>query len=198
MPTRQERLETLYQIKSRKLADLYWYWRGLREDGLLPSRESVRPEPIAALLNRLWLLDVERDPIRFRTRLSGTDLYESLGGEATGQYLAPERFGSNWDIIRQGHEAVVTTARPHFAASYFEPQDGGPGRVLVEVVLLPLARDGRNVDTLMGCQAITLEGASPHSVKPGLIRDQARVPIVLYAPLEEANLPPREPPLTPA
>lgn len=188
----------MYQIKSRKLVDLYWYWRGLRDDGLLPRREDVRPEAITAQLNRLWLLDVERDPIRFRTRLSGTDLYESLGGEATGLYLAPERFGSNWDIIRQGHEAVVIYGRPHFAASHFVPPDGGLGRVLVEVVLLPLARDGRNVDLLMGCQAITLEGAGPHAVQPGLIRDQERIPIVLFAPLEEANLPPREPPLTPA
>ncbi len=66
---------------------LYDYWQSLAPPGRLPGRQDLVPEDIAPLWSRAWMLDVFRDPLRYRYRLCGTEMVRSLGGEVTGQWL---------------------------------------------------------------------------------------------------------------
>src|SRR5258707_1296396 len=56
---------------------LYEYWRAAAPPGRLPGRQHIAPEDIVPLLSRLWMLDVFREPLRFRYRLVGTDITRS-------------------------------------------------------------------------------------------------------------------------
>ena len=38
-------------------------------------------------MSRMWMLDVHRDPLRYRYRLCGTEMVRSLGREVTGIWL---------------------------------------------------------------------------------------------------------------
>src|SRR5687767_4446176 len=63
---------------------LYEYWLSRAPDGpapggRLPGRQHIVAEDIAPLWSRAWMLDVFRDPLRYRYRLCGTDMVRSLG-----------------------------------------------------------------------------------------------------------------------
>ncbi|MBV8492052.1 MAG: PAS domain-containing protein, partial [Alphaproteobacteria bacterium] len=66
---------------------LYDYWRSVSPPDRLPGRQHIAPEAVPALWSRLWMLDVYRDPLRYRYRLCGTEVVRSLGREMTGQWL---------------------------------------------------------------------------------------------------------------
>jgi hypothetical protein len=50
----------------------YEYWLSVAPPGRLPGRQHIRPEDLVPMLPRLWMLDVHRNPLRFRYRLVGT------------------------------------------------------------------------------------------------------------------------------
>src|SRR5947209_15482970 len=65
----------------------YEYWASVAPADGLPGRQHIEPEEIPALWSRMWLLDVSRDPLRYRYRLCGTEMVRSLGREVTGRWL---------------------------------------------------------------------------------------------------------------
>src|SRR5579859_1220842 len=80
----------------------YEYWLSIAPPGRLPGRQHVRPEDIVPLLSRLWMVDVFRDPLRFRYRLVGTNVVNAIGCELTGRWLEevqPEVIATRWQSI---------------------------------------------------------------------------------------------------
>src|ERR1051325_8739892 len=51
------------------------------------ERLHIAAEDSAALWSRSWMLDVHRNPLRYRYRLCGTEMVRSLGREVTGLWL---------------------------------------------------------------------------------------------------------------
>jgi hypothetical protein len=77
---------------SPKLAALYRYWETkLQPDGGLPRRRDIDPVEIARanpeLMPHLWLVDVLRDPYRFRYRLLGGALTDAGAPGRVGELL---------------------------------------------------------------------------------------------------------------
>jgi hypothetical protein len=129
---------------------LYDYWQSIAPPAVLPGRQHVVPEHIAPLWSRLFMLDVFRDPLRFRYRLCGTALVRSLGREVTGAWLdeAQPQLVANpqsRDRLRLMAETGVPTWRrgPPLCAR-------DPAHCIVEGCIVPLAADGRTVDKLLG------------------------------------------------
>src|SRR5277367_4446374 len=57
-----------------RLRRLHDYWRSAHPTGGgLPGRQHLDPCDIAPLLRWIWMMDVHRDPLRFRYRLLGTE-----------------------------------------------------------------------------------------------------------------------------
>lgn len=54
----------------------YEHWLAIAPPGQLPGRQHIKPEHMVPLLSRLWMMDVHRDPLRFRYRLCGTTLVD--------------------------------------------------------------------------------------------------------------------------
>ena len=137
---------------------LYDYWRLLAPPGRLPGRQDLVPEDIAPLWSRAWMLDVFRDPLRYRYRLCGTEMVRSLGREVTGEWL---------DEV---HPALI--ANPQSRERFrFMAETGcatwrrgpplwtrDPKHHMIETCIVPLAGDGRTVDKMLAV-SVLFDGA---------------------------------------
>ena len=132
----------------------YDYWREIAPPGRLPGRQHIVPEDIAPLLSRLWILDVFRDPLRFRYRLVGTDIVRSVQRELTGQWLDEAQPVSFKDVnLRDRYRFILETRR----ATWRRGQtlwDRDPNHRIVENCLVPLAADGETVDKIIAVSVL--------------------------------------------
>jgi hypothetical protein len=137
---------------------LYDHWRSIVPPGRLPGRQHLVPEDIAPLWSRAWMLDVFRDPLRFRYRLCGTEMVRSLGREVTGEWLD------------EGHPALIADPQSH-QRFHFVVETGcptwcrgpllsarAPKAHMIETCIVPLAGDGRTVDRILAV-SVTFDGA---------------------------------------
>ncbi len=125
--------------------DLYTLWLVKCSPGLLPSRADIDPIEMPKLLPHIILVDVERDPWRFRARVFGTAIVDAIGFDPTGRYLE-EVDGT--DPIQRRAEVLASTARPYFVPH--EPLRWSAHDFKHYSTLgLPLAGNGTTVDKLL-------------------------------------------------
>ncbi len=129
---------------------LYEYWLSIRPASGLPGRQHVDPAAMPHLLPHVFLVDVCRGPLRFRYRLVGTEYAHLMGRDLTGRYLDEVHPGFRGLILRQYVEAAEQR-RPGYRKGPVMYARGGDRRYLgVERVILPLARNGSEVEMLLG------------------------------------------------
>jgi hypothetical protein len=106
------------------------------------------------LLPRLWMVDVFREPLRFRYRLVGTEITRSVHREMTGRWLdevQPEF--ERTPMLRDRYRYIVGTGRPTWrrGATYW---DRDPTHRTTENCLVPLAADGETVDKIFAVSVL--------------------------------------------
>src|SRR3546814_3673730 len=81
------------ELQDQRLRRLHAYWRKRHVDGRPPSRAALDPLDFRYAIGLVTLVDVERDPLRFRFRLVASPVNRPLGYELTGRSLdaVPER-----------------------------------------------------------------------------------------------------------
>ena len=117
-----------------------------RGDRPLPSRTDIDPAALRFVLGHLVLLDVLREPLRFRIRLQGTELEWWMGGNLTGQEIERLRTPALRALVRKCLTATVESRVPHHRIGE-EIVGDLPRRY--EALLLPLAGDGANVNMVL-------------------------------------------------
>jgi PAS domain len=137
---------------------LYDYWRSLAPPGRLPGRRDLVAEDIASLWSRAWMLDVFRDPLRYRYRLCGTEMVRSLGREVTGQWLdeAHPALIANPQSRERFHFMVETGRATWRRGIPLWRRD--PKHQMIETLIVPLADDGRTVDKMLAV-SVLFDGA---------------------------------------
>jgi hypothetical protein len=75
------------EITHPTLVAIYRYWDNKRRGRAMPQRADIDPTEIVRLLPYIFMVDVERDPLRFRYRLIGTAICEFLGRDFTGRMV---------------------------------------------------------------------------------------------------------------
>ena len=128
----------------------YDYWASVSPRGRLPGRQDIAPEEVPALWSRMWMLDVYRDPLRFRYRLCGTEMVRSLGREVTGAWLdvAHPQLVEN-PQSNQRFRFIAETGRATWRrGSPLWTRD--PEHRTIETCIAPLAADGFKVDKILG------------------------------------------------
>ncbi len=133
-----------------KVRELYEYWTKMHRAGRdLPARADFDPMRVAHLLPHVMLLDVEGCPPRFRYRLIGTRMVDSLGADLTGRWLdqAHAKGGTAPQFPSYARVAVEGVpewrrGKPHFS-SYIDKCTE------MERVFLPLATNGKDVDMIL-------------------------------------------------
>ncbi len=117
-------------------------------DGRIPGRQDIDPADLTAVLPVLHMMDVvPGSPRRFRYRLVGTRLVTQIGRDITGTYM--DEYKGGVDAAHRSANHVVD----HRAMSWRRGQPllpHLPEYKWLERLLLPLARDGRNVDMTIG------------------------------------------------
>ena len=148
--------ETL-SFERPELQDLLEIWLSKRQGRLLPARADVSPFDLKAHLGHLFLLDVERDPLRFRYRLIGTAITRVVDRDATGCYFEDIYSGRLLETVVEVMSWVVRERAP---LRIFSRTGHARNRIyLYDGVLLPLAKDGETVDMILGELRFTMESA---------------------------------------
>jgi hypothetical protein len=139
-----------------RISQIHDYWLLLRQrvaaetgnPASLPGRQHLDPIDIPHLLPLMRLVDVERAPLRFRYRLIGTH-EAAIYGEHTGRWV-DEVFPAFKQPSPMRDDIVA--AAEHGRPCYYRgaPRLGTVPEVeQVERIILPLARDGSEVDILL-------------------------------------------------
>ncbi len=140
----------LGDLKSERLRRLHAMWESRRGAKRWPSRTDLRPEDIGFILGSVTLVDVLRDPLRFRMRLVGSQI-EDVGRRGDqGKMLddiKPEYYAA---FLRPQYSAAATAGEPLFHRITFLA-DTRPNLhpLTYERALLPLSADGAAVNMLM-------------------------------------------------
>lgn len=132
--------------------ELFTYWAGLRRGGRLPQRADIDPTGFKRLLPSISLIDVDPVTRDYRLRLAGTGLYSVYGGEITGKRLTDIYNTAAADYWRVELDDVVRTRRP--GAGYHSLAWRGAAHMTLLWLRLPLASNGRDVDMILGYDAV--------------------------------------------
>jgi hypothetical protein len=145
-----------------RLRQLFAHWQAAAPAAGLPSRSRFDAVAIPDLAPDLWMLDVERTPLRLRYSSCGAHIVAALGHDPTGRWLddvhprAQER--NYYDRYRVMVEQGVVTWRKGKPAFWHEVKSRA-----LENLIVPLATDGRIVDRLV---AMTVLYDEPGQTKP--------------------------------
>ena len=141
------------EIRHPNLVRLYRHWEMLKGTREMPSRAEFDPLALPDLLGNLLLIDVLRDPLRFRYRLIGSRLTERVGRDMTGHFFDEVPEPLYRERLYAWHGGVVEARAPRAATTArrllerWEPY---------EILTLPLSTDGVHVDmTLTGLYYLT-------------------------------------------
>ncbi len=100
-------------FRDPRLAYLFDYWRAKKGERIAASRTDLLPSEIKPFLTIMNLIDVQRDPMRFRHRLVGTEIVDWLGRDVTGAMVSPELYGPAFERVFDGLRAVTEEVRPY-------------------------------------------------------------------------------------
>ena len=138
------------------------YWRSKRGDATYPSREALDPLEFRYVLGDVVLIEAQRSPTsgrwpwQFRYRLIGANVVARDGYDLTNKTIDDlpepeyrERVRSTW------LEVCETGAPVYYARELF--LDHRPRRY--EVVVMPLASNGQDIDMLISVQRETRRAA---------------------------------------
>jgi hypothetical protein len=128
----------------------YEYCVSISPPDRLPGRQHIAPEDVPSLWSRMWMLDVHRNPLRYRYRLCGTEMVRSLGREVTGAWLdeAHPQLIEN-PQSRERFRFIAETGQPTWRrGSPLWTRD--PEHRIIETCIVPLAADGFTVDKIVG------------------------------------------------
>ncbi|SMF45827.1 PAS domain-containing protein [Tistlia consotensis] len=128
------------QIANPLLRDLYLYWADKWHGPYMPTRADIDPLDMPALLPMIYLVDVERQPLRFRFRLVGTRVVSWFGRDMTGQYVEEAQV---WR-----YREVAETGRASYDRLYAPNKQGRHGSY--QCLLMPLAGENGSVEMLLG------------------------------------------------
>ncbi|HEV8388612.1 MAG TPA: PAS domain-containing protein [Dongiaceae bacterium] len=139
------------EITSPRIHRLYSYWQNQQRHrgGSPPRRGDIAPDQIRDLLPNIMIVDVERDPLRFRYRLVGTRVVEYNGLEFTGRYLGEIGWPEEQELF-DSYAEVVNSRRPYFGSLAWELTTGATGRC--EFARLPLSEDGGVVSQILAME----------------------------------------------
>jgi hypothetical protein len=98
------------------------------------------------------LIDVRLDPRDYRLRLAGTGLYTVYGGEITGKRLTDVYSAPAAEYWRAELDKVVEERKPQVGQHSLSWR--GIHHVNLLWLRLPLASNGRDVDMILGYDAV--------------------------------------------
>jgi hypothetical protein len=138
------------RIRSPSLSGFLAYWTAKGQAlGRMPARQDLLPEEMAPFLPFVSLIDVRRQPPRFRFRRVGTGIVGAFGSEPIRRLVDEDLFGAEAEDVERFLAIPLQTHGPAYAAGTYAVAP--TGRELdFEILLVPLSTDGQVIDMLLG------------------------------------------------
>ncbi|HWT98895.1 MAG TPA: PAS domain-containing protein [Terriglobales bacterium] len=125
------------QIRHPHLQRFFAYWRDKAAGREMPTRNDLDPIDFRYVLGNVILVDVEREPLRFRFRLYGARLINFFrDGDYTGKYadqLLPPDYAP---FVVKAYTVAVEGRVPRYAERDLVMNQQ---RIVYDVLTLPLA-----------------------------------------------------------
>ncbi len=137
---------------ARAHQEMFAYWASLRRGASLPARVDLHPANMKRLLPTVSLIDVVKEPRDYRLRLAGTGLYGVYGREITGRLLGDVYNTAAADYWRKELDKVVDERRPGVGVHSLAWR--GAPHMSILWLRLPLASNGKDVDMILGYDAV--------------------------------------------
>jgi hypothetical protein len=140
-------------INNPQLRSLAELWASKRRENALPCRSDFTDEDLRPWFGNLLMVDVVEGPHRFRFRLMGTSLVDAASRELTGKFFDEADISGYEPDVLDDYAEAVRTRSPVCKTRRYNPNPGSfmdHWRVY-ERLLLPLARDGKAIDRILGC-----------------------------------------------
>lgn len=129
------------------IRELFHLWKSKCAADRLPSRRDIDPKEMLRLLPNIMLIDVVRPGPRFRYGLVGTGEVAHRGVDPTGKWLEEAYSGLDGGYCDGNYRYVATSGKHLYDTS---PEPTALGNLAdVQALFLPLARDGKTVDTII-------------------------------------------------
>jgi hypothetical protein len=137
----------MIELRSAHSRRLYDDWKARRRGRVFPARADFDPLELRYIIGNLSLLDVLREPVRFRYRVHSTNMTQWLGFDLTGKEIDASPNPERGAAIKDHFAAVVERGEP--IARLHEWLGGNHRRLKHEALVLPLSRDGATIDMIM-------------------------------------------------
>lgn len=137
---------------ARAHQEMFAYWASLRRGASLPARVDLHPSSMKRLLPTVSLIDVVHEPRDYRLRLAGTGLYGVYGREITGRLIGDVYNTAAGEYWRKELDKVVEERRPGVGVHSLAWR--GTPHMSILWLRLPLASNGRDVDMILGYDAV--------------------------------------------
>jgi hypothetical protein len=137
----------MIELHAAQSRQLYADWKTRRRGRLFPARADFDPLELRYIIGNLSLLDVIRDPLRFRYRVHSTNMAEWLGYDLTGKDIDMSPKPGRGTEIKDHFARVVESGEP--LARVHEWLGGNHRTLKHEALVLPLASDGITIDMIM-------------------------------------------------
>ena len=141
------------QLVIREQRELFDYWRACAKGISMPSRASISPASIPALLPGISILDAGSRPDEIIYRLAGTRLRDIFGREVTGKSVFDLEFGEKRNYWLAVYRRVIDERVPMQGAIKGPVADRD--HVVLFWMRLPLSDDGVAVNKIL-CHDVTL------------------------------------------
>ena len=105
------------------------------------------------MLSHIVLIEVHRDPLRFRYRLVGGDVARSRLRDPSGQWLDELHSSRDYGSYSPRYRYIADTGSVTWRRGK-SIWDRDPKFFIVENCLMPLAKDGRTVDMIFGVSVV--------------------------------------------
>lgn len=137
------------QATDPRFRAFFAYWQLRSPPGLLPGRQHIDPLDIPALLPGIVLYDVVGPSTapRFRFRLVGTMMCETVGVDPTGRFLDEFVLADKQDTVQAAFASVVRDRAVHYWENPLWSAD--KTYVRLQRLALPLASNGVAVDKIV-------------------------------------------------
>lgn len=146
------------------LQRFYADWETRRRGREFPARRDFDPWDLRYALGYISLLDVLRDPLRFRFRLQGVGIAERIGMDMTGKFVEAMPDRRHYHMAMEHYSAVIEARGPAVRMRRAYVTDARVWNC--EVLAVPLSNNGADIDMLMSCLAWDEGGAPKYSAVP--------------------------------
>jgi hypothetical protein len=135
------------RIETPPLDALYSLWESLRRDGGFPAWRDFDRRQLEPFLDNLLLIEVLREPLRFRFRYHGKELAWRAGYDMTGKLVDELPHRRNRAVLLERCRSLTEMPRAYVGQG---ARFVGGRELAYDVLWVPLSEDGTTVTMLLG------------------------------------------------